>query len=177
VELGHHTLPEVAVRVDEIADATRATIPTCRSSSCTTTTSTRSELIEEICAFSNGPVVAVAHAGGPRLRRRAARLGIHSYARQETRTSMQSAIEIALRRWEERRALRDDLQRLQSALERRALIRAGQGHPDGASRRRRGGGVRAHPRARAQPQPHRGRRRGIGARGPRAAPKEPTGRD
>ena len=40
---------------------------------------------------------------------------------------MQSAIEIALRRWEERRDLRDDLERLKSALERRAVIERAKG--------------------------------------------------
>ena len=41
--------------------------------------------------------------------------------------SMQSAIEIALRRWEERRELRHDLERLQTALDRRALIERAKG--------------------------------------------------
>jgi AmiR/NasT family two-component response regulator len=85
------------------------------------------DLIEEIGEFSNGPVVAVLAEEDPGFVARAARRGIHSYARQETPTSMQSAIEIALRRWEERRALGDDLQRLQSAIERRAVIERAKG--------------------------------------------------
>lgn len=125
-ELGHRPT-EMAVRVDEIADAIAREEPDLSLVVVHHDDEHALELIEEIGEFSNGPVVAVLTREDPEFVARAARLGIHSYARQETPISMQSAIEIALRRWEERRDLRDDLQRLQSALERRAVIERAKG--------------------------------------------------
>ncbi len=125
-ELGH-VPTEMAVRVEEIADAIARDDPDLSMVVVHRDDEHALELIEEICEFANGPVVAVLTKEDPEFVARAARRGIHSYARQETPTSMQSAIEIALRRWEERRDLRDDLQRLQSALERRALIERAKG--------------------------------------------------
>jgi len=125
-ELGHEPT-ELTVRVDEIADAIARDDPDLSLVVVHQDDEHALELIEEIGEFSNGPVVAVLTEEDPEFVARAARRGIHSYARQETQTSMQSAIEIALRRWEERRDLRDDLQRLRSALERRAVIERAKG--------------------------------------------------
>ncbi len=124
--LGHEPT-ELTVRVDEIADAIARDDPDLSLVVVHQDDEHALELIEEIGEFSNGPVVAVLTEEDPEFVARAARRGIHSYARQETPTSMQSAIEIALRRWEERRDLRDDLQRLKSALERRAVIERAKG--------------------------------------------------
>src|SRR4051812_1792446 len=96
-ELGHQPT-EMAVRVDEIADAIARDDPDLSLVVVHRDDEPALELIEEICAFSNGPVVAVLTQEDPDFVARAARLGFHSYARQETPTSMQSAIEIALRR-------------------------------------------------------------------------------
>ncbi len=124
--LGHEPT-EITVRVDEIADAIARDDPDLALVVVHRDDEHALDLIEEICEFSNGPVVAVLTEEDPEFVARAARRGIHSYARQDTPTSMQSAIEIALRRWEERRDLRDDLQRLQGAIERRAVIERAKG--------------------------------------------------
>ena len=124
--LGHEPT-ELAVRVDEIADTIAREDPDLSLVVVHNDDEHALDLIEEISEFSNGPVVAVLDEEDPEFVARAAERGIHSYARQETPTSMQSAIEIALRRWEERRALRDDLERLQSALDRRAVIERAKG--------------------------------------------------
>ena len=99
----------------------------------------------------------------------AAERGIFAYARQETADSIQSAIEIAMRRWREQRELTEQVERLENALERRAVIERAKGilmerHnlDDRAAFQRRA-------RARPQHQPHGGRRGGGGGRGPRAA--------
>ncbi|MGZ4268115.1 MAG: ANTAR domain-containing response regulator [Solirubrobacteraceae bacterium] len=125
-ELGHQPT-ELAVRVDEIADAIARDEPDVSLVVVHREEQHALDLIEEIGEFSAGPVVAVLTQEDPDFVRRAAERGIHSYARQETPTSMQSAIEIALRRWEERRELRDDLQRAQSAMERRSVIERAKG--------------------------------------------------
>ena len=99
----------------------------------------------------------------------AAERGIFAYARQETAESIQSAIEVAMRRWREHHELDEQVERLENALERRAVIERAKGilmerHnlDDRAAFQRRA-------RARPQHQPH-GRRRGRrGGRGPRAA--------
>lgn len=125
-ELGH-VPTEMAVRVDEIAETIAREDPDLSLVVVHNDDEHALDLIEEIGEFSNGPVVAVLDEEDPQFVARAAERGIHSYARQETPTSMQSAIEIALRRWEERRALRDDLERLQSALDRRSVIERAKG--------------------------------------------------
>lgn len=124
--LGHQPT-ELAVRVDEIADAIARDEPDVSLVVVHKEEQHALDLIEEIAAFAAGPVVAVLTEEDPDFVRRAAERGIHAYARQETPKSMQSAIEIALRRWEERRALRDDLQRARSAMERRSVIERAKG--------------------------------------------------
>ena len=57
----------------------------------------------------------------------AAERGIFAYARQETADSIQSAIEIATRRWREQRELTEQVERLENALERRAVIERAKG--------------------------------------------------
>ena len=57
----------------------------------------------------------------------AAERGIFAYARQETADSIQSAIEIATRRWNEQRELTAQVERLENALERRAVIERAKG--------------------------------------------------
>ena len=57
----------------------------------------------------------------------AAERGIFAYARQQTAESIQSAIEIATRRWREQRDLTEQVERLENALERRAVIERAKG--------------------------------------------------
>jgi AmiR/NasT family two-component response regulator len=85
------------------------------------------DLIEEINAFSSGPVIALLDREDPEFVAEAAERGIFAYARQETTDSIQSAIEVAMRRWREQHALAEQVERLESALERRALIERAKG--------------------------------------------------
>ena len=85
------------------------------------------DLIEEIDAFSSGPVIALLDSDDPEFVAEAAERGIFAYARQETADSIQSAIEVAMRRWREHHELTEQVQRLENALERRAVIERAKG--------------------------------------------------
>jgi AmiR/NasT family two-component response regulator len=84
-------------------------------------------LMEEIVAFARGPVIALIDEEDADFIARAARRGIFAYARQETPESIQGAIEVATRRFEEQRALLEQVERLEGALERRAIIERAKG--------------------------------------------------
>ena len=85
------------------------------------------DLIEEIDAFSSGPVIALLDSDDPEFVAEAAERGIFAYARQETADSIQSAIEVAMRRWREHHELAEQVERLENALERRAVIERAKG--------------------------------------------------
>jgi AmiR/NasT family two-component response regulator len=85
------------------------------------------DLIEEINAYSSGPVIALLEHEDPRWVAAAAERGIFAYARQETSESIQAAIEVAMRRYHEHRELAEQVERLEGALQRRALIERAKG--------------------------------------------------
>jgi two-component system, response regulator PdtaR len=85
------------------------------------------DLIEEISEFAAGPVIAILEKEDPEFVAEAARRGISAYAREGRPESIQAAIEVAMRRHEEKRKLVEQIQRLESALERRALIERAKG--------------------------------------------------
>jgi AmiR/NasT family two-component response regulator len=85
------------------------------------------DLIEEINAYSSGPVIALLDREDADFVAAAAARGIFAYARQETTESIQSAIEVAMRRWREHRELTAQVARLENALARRALIERAKG--------------------------------------------------
>jgi response regulator NasT len=85
------------------------------------------DIIEEVCEFARGPVIALLDRDDPAFVARAADRGISAYARTDTPDSIQSAIEVAIRRHAERRELAQKVERLETALERRALIERAKG--------------------------------------------------
>jgi AmiR/NasT family two-component response regulator len=85
------------------------------------------ELIEEIVEYARGPVIAIIDDEDPSFVAAAAARGIWAYARAGAAESIQSAIEVAMRRHAERRALHEQIERLESALERRAMIERAKG--------------------------------------------------
>jgi AmiR/NasT family two-component response regulator len=85
------------------------------------------DLIEEISAYSSGPVIALMDREDADFVAAAAERGIFAYARQKTTESIQSAIEVAMRRWREQRDLTEQVTRLENALARRALIERAKG--------------------------------------------------
>lgn len=84
-------------------------------------------LIEEICAYASGPVVALTLRDDPEFVARAAERGIASYTRPATADAIQSAIELALRRHAELSRLETKVGQLEGALERRAMIERAKG--------------------------------------------------
>lgn len=85
------------------------------------------ELIEEITAFASGPVIALLAEEDAEFARRAAERGIYAAVRDGDPDAVQSAIEIALRRHAETEKLVAQVDRLESALERRAVIERAKG--------------------------------------------------
>jgi AmiR/NasT family two-component response regulator len=85
------------------------------------------DLIEEITAFAGGPVIALLAEEDAEFVRRAAERGIYAAVRDGDPAALQSAIEIALRRHAETVRLVEQVDRLESALERRAVIERAKG--------------------------------------------------
>ena len=85
------------------------------------------DLIEEITEFARGPVIAIMEKEDPQFIGAAAERGIYAYAREGLAESIQSAIEVAMRRHADQRQLSEQVRRLESALERRALIERAKG--------------------------------------------------
>src|SRR3954463_5383059 len=80
------------------------------------------DLIDEILAFSSGPVVALLENEDPDFVRRPADRGIHAYARPIPPDAVQGALEVAIRRHAEQTRLTEAVDQLENAMERRALI-------------------------------------------------------
>jgi AmiR/NasT family two-component response regulator len=85
------------------------------------------DLVEEISAFASGPIIALLAAEDADFVRRAAERGIYAAVRDGDPQALQSAIEIALRRHAETARLVEQVDRLESALERRAVIERAKG--------------------------------------------------
>jgi AmiR/NasT family two-component response regulator len=108
-------------------------------------------LIEEISEFARGPVVAIIEKEDAEFVAAAAERGIVAYSRSGDPASIQSAIELAMRRHAERRDLVEQVQRLETALERRAVIERAKGilmERHGENERRAFDRLRDHARSR-----------------------------
>jgi AmiR/NasT family two-component response regulator len=122
-----HTPTEIAVSVREAAEAIARDDPDLTIVVIYGDDEHALDLIEEIDAFSSGPVIALLDHEDPEFVAEAAERGIFAYARQETADSIQSAIEDAMRRWREHHDLTAQVERLENALERRAVIERAKG--------------------------------------------------
>ncbi|UGS37838.1 ANTAR domain-containing response regulator [Capillimicrobium parvum] len=85
------------------------------------------DLIDEISEYASGPVIALMDRDDPEFVTAAAERGLDAVARPESGDAVQSAIELALRRHAERRQLAEQVDQLESALERRATIERAKG--------------------------------------------------
>ena len=85
------------------------------------------DLVEELNAFASGPVIALLAAEDADFVRRAAERGIYAAVRDGDPEAIQSAIEIALRRHGEMTRLTEQVGRLETAIERRAVIEQAKG--------------------------------------------------
>ena len=84
-------------------------------------------LIEEICAYATGPVIALTQHEDPDFIARAADRGIAAQGEPGEPDAVQSAIEVALRRHAEIARLETKVDQLEGALVRRALIERAKG--------------------------------------------------
>jgi response regulator NasT len=84
-------------------------------------------LIDEISEFARGPVIAILEREDAEFVAAAAERGIYAYSRLGDAESIQSAIEVAMRRHREKWELVEQVRRLESALERRAVIERAKG--------------------------------------------------
>jgi AmiR/NasT family two-component response regulator len=125
-DLGH-TPSEIAVDLREAAEAIARDDPDVAIVVVYEDDGHALELIEEMAEYAWGPVIALLDREDATFVARAAESGIYAYARQDTTESIQSAIEVAIRRWRERQELGEQVARLEGALERRALIERAKG--------------------------------------------------
>ena len=84
-------------------------------------------LIEEICAYATGPVIALTQRDDPDFVARAADRGIAAQGKPDGPDAIQAAIEVALRRHAEIERLEAKVDQLEGALARRALIERAKG--------------------------------------------------
>lgn len=85
------------------------------------------ELIEEIDAFTGGPVIVLLGEDDKQFIAEAAERGVDAFVRPTSGEAVQSAIEVALRRHDETERLTRKVAQLQTALERRSVIERAKG--------------------------------------------------
>jgi AmiR/NasT family two-component response regulator len=125
-DLGHD-VSEMAIGVQEAAEVIARDDPDLSIVVVYESDTTALELIEEITEYARGPVIAILEREDPRFVGAAAERGIDAFAREGMADSIQSAIELAVRRHGDRRRLVEQVERLESALERRAVIERAKG--------------------------------------------------
>jgi AmiR/NasT family two-component response regulator len=125
-DLGHD-VAEMAVGMEETAEVIARDDPDLSMVVVYEDGSYALDLIEEITEFARGPVIAIVDKEDPDFVSAAAERGIYAYAREGMAESIQSAIEVAVRRHADQRELAEQVERLESALERRALIERAKG--------------------------------------------------
>jgi response regulator NasT len=84
-------------------------------------------LIGEIAEYASGPVIALLDAEDPDFVAEAADQGIYAYVRPVAPETLQSALEVALRRHADTEHLTEKVEQLETALERRAIIERAKG--------------------------------------------------
>jgi AmiR/NasT family two-component response regulator len=85
------------------------------------------ELIDEITDEARCPVIALMEVPEPAFIARAAKRGIFAYVQPVTRETVQGALEIALRRHADLERLSGEVDQLEGAIQRRAVIERAKG--------------------------------------------------
>jgi len=125
-ELGH-TVTAYAVEVTDVAEKVAGDDPDVSMVVLHRDDDHALALIEEICAYASGPVIALTLQDDPQFAARAADRGIDAQAKPSGPDAVQSAIEVALRRRAEIERLEAKVDQLEGALERRATIERAKG--------------------------------------------------
>ena len=84
-------------------------------------------LIEEICEFARGPVIVLLGEHDSDFVLQATERGIDAFARPHFEREVQGAIELAIKRHADKMALTQQVEQLESALERRGTIERAKG--------------------------------------------------
>lgn len=124
--LGHDVTP-FAVSTDDVAEIIEESDPDVAIVALHDDDDHALELIEEITTRASGPVLAALELEDADFISRAAARGIFAYARPATAEAVQAAIEVAVHRHADMEALSGEVDRLESALERRAYIERAKG--------------------------------------------------
>ena len=85
------------------------------------------DLIAEIGAYASGPVIALLDEDDPDFVAAAAERGVAAYAHTDSPEALQSAIELAMRRHADSARLVEQVDQLESALDRRGVIERAKG--------------------------------------------------
>ena len=85
------------------------------------------ELIDEMSSYARGPIIALVGGHDPGFVSSAAERGIYAFARLRFLDEVEGAIELALRRHGETARLSEQVEQLESALERRGAIERAKG--------------------------------------------------
>jgi AmiR/NasT family two-component response regulator len=85
------------------------------------------DLISEIASFASGPVVALLDGEDPEFVRRAAERGVDAIAGRHSPQALQSALELGIARYGEAARLASQVDQLEGALDRRAVIERAKG--------------------------------------------------
>jgi len=85
------------------------------------------DLIDEMSSYARGPVIALVGGHDPGFVSSAAERGIYAFARLRFLDEVEGAIELALRRHGETARLTEQVEQLESALERRGAIERAKG--------------------------------------------------
>jgi response regulator NasT len=122
-----HQVTALAVGVDEAAEQIAADEPDLAVVVLHDDTEHALELIDEISEYATAPVIAVASRPDASFVKAAAERGIDAVAAPARLDTIQAAIEVAMRRSAERRALAEQVDQLETALARRAVIERAKG--------------------------------------------------
>jgi AmiR/NasT family two-component response regulator len=85
------------------------------------------DLIEEICEYARGPIITLVGDHDPGFVSSAAERGISAFARPSFLDEIEGAIELAMRRHSETARLVEQVEQLESALQRRGAIERAKG--------------------------------------------------
>jgi len=85
------------------------------------------DLIDEMSSYARGPIIALVGGHDPGFVSSAAERGIYAFARLRFLDEVEGAIELALRRHGETARLTEQVEQLESALERRGAIEGAKG--------------------------------------------------
>ncbi|HEX2016919.1 MAG TPA: ANTAR domain-containing protein [Solirubrobacteraceae bacterium] len=122
-----HEVSSYAIGVGEAADQIIATDPDLAVVVLHENEPHALDLIDEISEYASGPVIALLESEDPAFIGAAAERGVFAYARPINAATVQSAIEIALRRHAELTQLSEQVGQLEGALERRGVIERAKG--------------------------------------------------